>query len=84
VVVLPDIYCNAGGVSVSYMEWVQNIQQYRWDEKRVNQELHGIMKHAWTDLKATRDKYKCPNLRTAAFAMAIERVARTTVLRGVG
>jgi glutamate dehydrogenase (NAD(P)+) len=83
ITVLPDIFANAGGVTVSYMEWVQNIQKYRWDEERVNNELRRIMRLAYTDLRSTQKKYAC-DLRTAAFALAISRVAITTELRGVG
>jgi glutamate dehydrogenase (NAD(P)+) len=82
-IVLPDIYANAGGVTVSYFEWVQNIQQYRWDVERVNGELEKIMKRSFVDLIATAKKYAC-DLRTAAFALAIQRVAHATELRGIG
>jgi glutamate dehydrogenase (NAD(P)+) len=83
VIVLPDIYANAGGVTVSYMEWAQNIQQYRWQEERVNDELRATMKRAFVDLKETAKTYSL-DYRTAAFALAIGRVAKATELRGVG
>jgi glutamate dehydrogenase (NAD(P)+) len=82
ITVVPDIYANAGGVTVSYFEWVQNIQQFSWDEDRVNSELGRTMRAAWADLTATAKKLGC-DLRTAAFALAIGRVAKATALRGI-
>jgi glutamate dehydrogenase (NAD(P)+) len=82
ITVVPDIYANAGGVTVSYFEWVQNIQQFSWDEERVNGELRKVMRRAWSDLRGVQKQHSC-DLRTAAFAMAISRVMRATALRGV-
>jgi glutamate dehydrogenase (NAD(P)+) len=82
IVVLPDIYANAGGVTVSYMEWVQNIQYYYWPEERVNEELRVRMKTAYTSVASLAKQYAC-DLRTAAFALALTRVAHATKVRGL-
>ncbi|XP_054823726.1 glutamate dehydrogenase A-like isoform X2 [Prosopis cineraria] len=81
VVVLPDIYANAGGVTVSYFEWVQNIQGFSWSEDRVKRELHHYMTKAFHDIKDKCKSYDC-NLRMGAFALGVERVSRATLLRG--
>ena len=82
ITVLPDIFVNAGGVTVSYFEWAQNIQQFSWDEERVNTELHRHVREAYATL-ARVVKSRKVSFRTAAFIVAIGRVGRATVLRGV-
>ncbi|MGA9520149.1 MAG: Glu/Leu/Phe/Val dehydrogenase dimerization domain-containing protein [Myxococcaceae bacterium] len=82
VVVVPDILANAGGVTVSYFEWVQNLQHIAWDEERVNAELERIMKEAYDRVSQIARSRKLP-LRTAAYVLAIGRVGKATVLRGI-
>jgi glutamate dehydrogenase (NAD(P)+) len=80
--VVPDIYANAGGVTVSYFEWVQNLQNFTWDEEKVNGELDRIMRESFAKVHRIATERKV-SLRTAAFIVAIGRVGKATVLRGL-
>jgi glutamate dehydrogenase (NAD(P)+) len=82
VVVLPDILANAGGVTVSYFEWVQNRQYYSWDLNRVRQQLDSVLTAAFEDVWQESQKHNV-SLRTAAFMIAIRRVHRATFLAGI-
>lgn len=82
VFLLPDILANAGGVTVSYFEWVQDLQNFFWEESEVNRKLEQIMTRAFHEVYETARKYKT-DMRTAAYALAVGRVAEATLVRGV-
>jgi glutamate dehydrogenase (NAD(P)+) len=82
VVVVPDILANAGGVTVSYFEWVQDRMGYFWTEERVNSSLEQIMVKSFHDVVEVSQKYKV-SMRIAAYILAIDRVAATYRLRGL-
>ena len=79
--IVPDILANAGGVTVSYFEWVQNIQAFSWDEQHVNEQLENILSRAYQSVVHIMQEKKVP-MRTAAFSIAIQRVAEAERLRG--
>ncbi len=82
VFVIPDILANAGGVTTSYFEWVQDRHGYFWEEEEVNKRLEAKMVEAFDDVLKTSVKYKT-DMRTAAYIVAINRVATVTKMRGM-
>ena len=82
VTVVPDILANAGGVTVSYFEWVQDLQSFFWSEHEINARLESIMNRSFKEVLAIRDEKKV-DLRTAAYLLAVRRVADATADRGI-
>jgi glutamate dehydrogenase/leucine dehydrogenase len=72
--VLPDVLANAGGVTVSYFEWVQNCQRFSWSEERVNDELETVITDAFEDLRSAFEDRDLPNFRMAAYVVSLERI----------
>jgi glutamate dehydrogenase (NAD(P)+) len=82
VLIIPDILANAGGVIVSYFEWVQGLQEYFWKEAEVNAKLNDIITKAFEETWATMES-RGVGMRTAAYGLAVQRVSEATVTRGI-
>lgn len=81
IIVVPDILANAGGVTVSYFEWVQNLMNYYWEEDEVNQKMDKILTQSFRDVMAQKEKHNV-DMRTAAYVLALERVSKAMEHRG--
>jgi glutamate dehydrogenase (NAD(P)+) len=82
VLVLPDVLANAGGVVVSYFEWVQGLQEYFWKEEEVNARLNDIVTRAFRETSDTMAAHKT-SMRIASYGLAVQRVAEATITRGL-
>ena len=82
VFLVPDILCNAGGVTVSYFEWVQDLQNLFWREATINARLKEVMVKSFSDVLEMSKRHKC-DMRTAAYMVAVHRVADATLTRGI-
>ena len=82
IVILPDVLANAGGVVVSYFEWVQGLQEYFWKEEEVNERLNDIVTRAFQETWETRERHGT-SMRMAAYGIGVRRVAEATVTRGL-
>ena len=82
ILVLPDVLANAGGVVVSYFEWVQGLQEYFWKEYEVNAKLNDIVVRAFEETWSARERFGT-SMRTAAYGIAVQRVAEATTTRGL-
>jgi glutamate dehydrogenase/leucine dehydrogenase len=82
VFLVPDILANAGGVTVSYYEWVQDQYSFFWSEKQINETLEGTMRTAFNSVYETAERYNT-DMRTGAYILAVDRVAEATRVRGI-